>query len=52
MVMFLLIKKEENIAVITNASNSSTDFHFRHFVRAEYIPHSCMLSFCVKYWAF
>ena len=52
MVMFLLIKKEENNAVIINASNSSSDFYFGHFVGAEDIPQSCMLSFlefCFKF---
>ena len=38
MVMFLLIKKEKNIAVIIDASNSSSDFYFGHFVEAEDIP--------------
>ena len=45
MVMFLLIKNKKNIAVIINASNSSCDFYFGHFVGAEDIPQSYMLSF-------
>ena len=43
--MFLLIKKKKNIAVIINTSNSISDLYFGHFVRAEDIPQSCMLSF-------
>ena len=43
--MFLLIKNKKNIAVIINASNSSCDFYFGHFVGAEDILQSCMLSF-------
>ena len=35
MVMFILIiKRKKNIAVIINASNSSSDFYFGHFVEA------------------
>ena len=48
MVMFLLQKKtpkKQNIAAIINASNSSSDFYFGHFVEAEDIPQSCMPSF-------
>ena len=45
MVMFLLIKKETEIAIISNASNSSSDLYFRHFVGAEAISQSCMLIF-------
>ena len=45
MVMFLLKKKEENIAIIINGSNSCSDFYFGHFVGAEDIPQSCMLIF-------
>ena len=46
MVMLLLIKKgKKNIAVMINASNSSSGFYFGHFVEAEDIPQSCMLSF-------
>ena len=34
--MFLLIKKrKKNIALVTNSSNSSSDFYFGHFVEAE-----------------
>ena len=45
MVMFLLIKKEKkNIAVMINASTSSGNFYFGHFVEAEDISQSCMLS--------
>ena len=36
---------KKNIAVIINATNSSSDFYFGHFVEAENIPQSCMLSF-------
>ena len=43
--MFLLKKKEENIAIIINGSNSCSDFYFGHFVGAEDIPQSCMLIF-------
>ena len=52
--MFLLIKKKKNIAVIINTTNSISDLYFGHFVRAEDIPQSCMLSFLhkIKYWAF
>ena len=46
MIIFLLIKKnEKTIAVMINANNSSSDFYFGHFVEAEDIPQSCMLSF-------
>ena len=45
MVMFLLIEKKKTISVIINASNSSSDFYFGHFVGAEDIPQSYMLSF-------
>ena len=46
MVMFILIiKRKKNIAVIINASNSSSDFYFGHFVGAEDSPQSYMLSF-------
>ena len=45
MVIFLLIKKGKKIAVMTNASNSSSDFYFGHFLEAEDIPQSCMLNF-------
>ena len=38
-------RKKENIAVIINASYSSSEFYFSHFVGAEDIPQSCMLSF-------
>ena len=31
MVTFLLIKNDKNIAVIINASNSSSDLYFGHF---------------------
>ena len=45
MVMFLLIKKEKkNIAVMINAGTSSGNFYFGHFVEAEDISQSCMLS--------
>ena len=47
MVMFLLIKKK-NIAVIINASNSSSHFYFGYFVEAENIPQSCMRSFSLQ----
>ena len=30
----LIIKRKKNIAVIINASNSSSDFYFGHFVEA------------------
>ena len=46
--MFLLIKKKKNIAVIINTTNSISDLYFGHFVRAEDIPQSCMLSFLHK----
>ena len=46
--MFLLIKKEKNIVAIINASNSSSDFCFGHFVEANDIPQSSMLSFSSK----
>ena len=47
--MLLLIKKEKKIiAIIINASNSSTDFYFVHFDEAEDIPQSCMLIFFTK----
>ena len=36
---------KKNIGVIINASNSSSDFYFSHFVEAKDIPQSCMLSF-------
>ena len=45
MIMFLLITKKKNIAVMINANNSSSGFYFSHFVEAEDIPQSCMLSF-------
>ena len=41
--MFLLIKK--NIVVITNTIIHSSNFYFGHFVGAEAIPQSFMLSF-------
>ena len=44
--MFLLMKKEKkNFAVMINTNNSSIDFYFGHFVEAEDIPQSYMLSF-------
>ena len=43
--MFLLIKIEKNITIIINASNSTKDFYFGHFVGAENIPQSCMPNF-------
>ena len=43
--MFLLIKKETEITIISNASNSSSDLYFRHFVGAEAISQSCVLIF-------
>ena len=46
--MFLLIKNEKNIVAIINASNSSSDFCFGHFVEANDIPQSSMLSFSSK----
>ena len=45
MAMFLLIEKKKTISVIINASNSSSDFYFGHFVGAEDILQSYMLSF-------
>ena len=49
MIMFLLIKKiKTNIAVMINANNSINDFYFGHFVEAEDIPQSCMLSFSLQ----
>ena len=35
----------KTLAVMIIASNSSSDFYFGHFVEAEDIPQSCMLSF-------
>ena len=52
--MFLLIKKKNNIAIIFNPSNFSSDFNLGHFAGIEDIPQSCMLIFLprIKYWAF
>ena len=44
MIIFLLINKK-TIVVMINTDNSSSDFYFGHFVEAEDIPQSCMLSF-------
>ena len=38
MIIFLLIKKKKQIAVIINAKNSGSYFYFCHFVEAENIP--------------
>ena len=42
---YILIRKRKNIAVIINASTSSGHFYCGHFVEAEGIPQSYMLSF-------
>ena len=45
MIIFLLIKKLKTIAVMIYANNPSSFFYFGHFVEAEDIPRSCILSF-------
>ena len=36
---------EKNRVIIINASSSSSDLNFGHFVEAEDIPESCVLGF-------